>query len=334
MPHATCHMPHATTPTTFFSQLTPAAFHARTTATTTAMNAKGLAGIKRPRSAAIAGSGAGAAKKGRPSDPEQQRTSLTASSAQGAPGEESTATAEGALMADVLGRLPPSELERFEAYKRVAFPAGALSAYVSHRLVQNEEVRYVRRSQGGSNLLGAPPGLGIVARNGMVAAALGRCPHRAGEGPAAATGGGGGGGVAIEPPPLRDVVAPESSREICIVVSTLAKAYAQRLVAAALRVARAEGYPRGRPLLPHHLSEAHRHRVRAGSDPGFIMGGGSGGTDASPAGHGGAGTGLTAAGAAALGIKDGHALRLDAALAAQEEYDWAMEAAAEEEKKE
>jgi hypothetical protein len=103
-------------------------------------------------------------------------------------------------------------------------------------------------------------------------------------------------------PQLEDLVAPESASEIVAVVSTLAKCYAQRLVAAARRVADAEEEAEKldnadsedqshqnhksedlqspmhmtetkpiKPLQPHHYMEAYRHRVNAGIDPGFWM---------------------------------------------------------------
>lgn len=97
-------------------------------------------------------------------------------------------------------------------------------------------------------------------------------------------------------PPLDSLVVPDSASEIVAVVSTLAKCYAQRLVAAARRVADAEeeatkfesteddGVEKDeknkdavstaksiKPLQPHHYMEAHRHRMAAGIDPGFWM---------------------------------------------------------------
>ncbi|KAL7527651.1 hypothetical protein ACHAXR_002060 [Thalassiosira sp. AJA248-18] len=86
-------------------------------------------------------------------------------------------------------------------------------------------------------------------------------------------------------PPLENLVVPNSASEIVAVVSTLAKCYGQRLVAAAKRVADAEEEEKKingtisadaspttpNPLLPHHFLAAHRHRARAGIDPGFWM---------------------------------------------------------------
>jgi hypothetical protein len=100
------------------------------------------------------------------------------------------------------------------------------------------------------------------------------------------------------PPKLEHLVVPSSASEIVAVVSTLAKCYAQRLVAAACRVDDAEKEKQvmdeqhqgsttnsssaaatasattittQQPLQPHHLLDAHMHRVRAGLDPGFWM---------------------------------------------------------------
>jgi len=93
-------------------------------------------------------------------------------------------------------------------------------------------------------------------------------------------------------PPLDNLVVPDSASEIVAVVSTLAKCYAQRLVAAARRVADAEEEVKKlqdedeekqhqeeegnemkpiTPLQPYHYMEAYRHRVKAGIDPGFWM---------------------------------------------------------------
>ncbi|KAL3796595.1 hypothetical protein ACHAWO_010299 [Cyclotella atomus] len=142
-------------------------------------------------------------------------------------------------------------------------------------------------------------------------------------------------------PSLESLVVPDSASEIVAVVSTLAKCYAQRLVAAARRVADAEEAvlfhnpdeeekPSDeneeaadsseakfiKPLQPHHYMEAHRHRVKAGIDPGFWM------VDMIQKGRNSsvaskcAGVGE----AAAVGRKGWNSAHL-AALAAQDEYD-------------
>ena len=88
--------------------------------------------------------------------------------------------------------------------------------------------------------------------------------------------------------PLHDLVQPGEADSIVIIVSALAKAYAQRLVAAARRVANVMTttttlstlYSNGvsqqqqqqqQPLQVHHIQLAHDARVKAGIDPGFFM---------------------------------------------------------------
>lgn len=86
--------------------------------------------------------------------------------------------------------------------------------------------------------------------------------------------------------PLHDLVQPGEADSIVIVVSALAKAYAQRLVAAARRVADVmetsttssssqhngvSQHQQQQPLQVHHIQLAHDARVKAGIDPGFFM---------------------------------------------------------------
>ena len=106
-------------------------------------------------------------------------------------------------------------------------------------------------------------------------------------------------------------------------VSALAKLHAQRLVAAARRLATAQGHPLSEPLRPHHIVRAKRYRTEAGLDPGFFMGIGGGGVSdraAATSAVGAAGGGGAAA-AAALDVVDAHRLKMEAALEAQREYD-------------
>jgi hypothetical protein len=114
---------------------------------------------------------------------------------------------------------------------------------------------------------------------------------------------------------LDDVVAPGQADEITVVVCTLAKAYAQRLVTAARRVAAAEGLEESKPLQPSHLLKAHHSRIQAGLDPGFFL--------QKP--RATAVTETSWVVAAALGTVDKNELARNAALAAQEEYDKYME---------
>ena len=243
----------------------------------------------------------------------------------------STATTEGLLMSKALTTFPPAEQHRFESYRRCALPSDAISTYVSHRLLHNDERRYVRRQ--GTRSLVAANDVGVVPQSGLAEVALLRCPYADGTSTCndvdTATAWSGKGGkdtsnartATASTPPLRDVVAPETSQEVTVVVSTLAKSYAQRLVSAARRVARARGYPDTMALLPEHLVEAKQYRSEAGLDPGFFMGAGAGGSVPNSARTCGGDPGATAANAAALGLVNGNKLRLDAALEAQDEYD-------------
>jgi len=142
-----------------------------------------------------------------------------------------------------------------------------------------------------------------------------------------------GSGTSHQAPPLDNLVVPDSASEIVAVVSTLAKCYGQRLVAAAKRVADAEEEEKNidetsatdvslpttpKPLRPHHFLEAHRHRARAGMDPGFWMADRiGGGKRESVYTKGGVGV----AEAAALGTVDRDRACYLAALAAQDVCD-------------
>lgn len=135
-------------------------------------------------------------------------------------------------------------------------------------------------------------------------------------------------------PPLENLVAPDAASEIVAVVSTLAKCYGQRLVAAARRIADAEEEATKlesgdevtsatsllsnaiKPLQPHHFLDAHRHRTNAGLDPGFWMADRTWGSKTTERTKGGG-----VAAAAALGTVDRTRINYLAALAAQDAYD-------------
>lgn len=68
--------------------------------------------------------------------------------------------------------------------------------------------------------------------------------------------------------PLRDLVAVGQAPEISLVVASLAKIYAQRIVQTAVQQRGDES--RG-PLTVEDLSAAHTERVREGLDPGFFL---------------------------------------------------------------
>ena len=69
------------------------------------------------------------------------------------------------------------------------------------------------------------------------------------------------------PPELEHLCAPGQAEDITIVVSTLAKAYAQRLVTAARAVAEDPS----QPIQPKDILKAHRERQAKGLDPGFFL---------------------------------------------------------------
>ena len=79
------------------------------------------------------------------------------------------------------------------------------------------------------------------------------------------------------PPILSELVAPGHAEEICLVVSTLAKAYAQRLVTAARSLAAAAASSSNNnnnddeAVEPKHIMKAFQQRQGRGQDPGFFF---------------------------------------------------------------
>ena len=302
--------------------------------------AAALAGIKRPRSGAAAAAPSAALPAS--DDSGDHAKDSTARKGGGGGGnsnggdKEAECTPEGLLMAHALDALTPRQRAQFEAYRNAVFPADAVAAYVSHRLCHNEEKRYVRRHGtagvlgGGRGGEGGGSGLGVVPHSGWGEVALRRCPYvdhaeSSASTTATSTCSSTASASATSPttvaaPPLRDMVAPETEQEITAVVSALAKLHAQRLVAAARRLATAEGHPQNEPLRPYHVVQAKRYRTQAGLDPGFFMGiGGDGGGRIAAGGASGGGGG--AAAAAALDVVDVHRLKMEAAFEAQRKYD-------------
>lgn len=78
----------------------------------------------------------------------------------------------------------------------------------------------------------------------------------------------GGGAPTRRAPILSELCAPGQADEICIVVSTLAKAYAQRLVTAARRLTDSSA---DEPIQPEHILQAYHNRQANGLDPGFFL---------------------------------------------------------------
>ncbi|KAG7372005.1 hTAFII28-like domain containing protein [Nitzschia inconspicua] len=119
---------------------------------------------------------------------------------------ETTATAEGQIMAQVLSTFSRLEQSRFEAFRRATFPRDAIAKFVAHCLIE-EQHRPVSK--------GLPP---ATTKSNSVQPDDNK---------------------PLREPILSEVVAPGQAEDITIVVSTLAKAYAQRLVTAARRHAAA-----------------------------------------------------------------------------------------------
>ena len=71
-----------------------------------------------------------------------------------------------------------------------------------------------------------------------------------------------------KPPKLADLVAPGTHNEIGTIAAIAAKVYAQRLVAASLKIA---GPKHKGPLQPHHVWKAFSARKKEGLDPGFYL---------------------------------------------------------------
>jgi hypothetical protein len=118
-----------------------------------------------------------------------------------------TATAEGQIMAQVISTFSRLEQSRFEAFRRATFPRDAIAKYVAHCLIEEQH---------------RPISQGNLSRSTILSQ----------------TGGGGGGHHHHHREPiLAEVVAPGQAEDIALIVSILAKAYAQRLVTAARRYA-------------------------------------------------------------------------------------------------
>ncbi|KAL3901078.1 MAG: hypothetical protein SGARI_006128 [Bacillariaceae sp.] len=109
-------------------------------------------------------------------------------------------------MAQVLSTFSRLEQSRFEAFRRATFPRDAIAKYVAHCLIE-EQHRPVSQ--------GDPIAAATESRQQQTQ------PRT----------------KPLREPILKQVVAPGQAEDITIVVSTLAKAYAQRLVTAARRQA-------------------------------------------------------------------------------------------------
>jgi hypothetical protein len=140
--------------------------------------------------------------------------------------EEPNSTTEGTKKAEMLATLSPEEQERFAAYRRCALPADKVSKYIASSLVKYSN--YMEQSkQIGEAIAGKNRTRTIVPQEYDV----------------------------NNPPPLKDLVASDSSIDITITVSSLAKQYIQRLV----KLAVAHNQDREpSPLQTEHILKAVR----------------------------------------------------------------------------
>mmetsp|Transcript_21863 Transcript_21863/g.51576 ORF Transcript_21863/g.51576 Transcript_21863/m.51576 type:complete len:338 (-) Transcript_21863:72-1085(-) len=111
---------------------------------------------------------------------------------------DKTADKEGKTMAQVMSTFTKLEQSRFEAFRRVTFPADTVSKFVAHCLIE-EQHRPVSE------------GVHVSTEKEKSSASI----------------------TKRRPPILSEVCAPGQASEITMIVSSLAKSYAQRLVTAA-----------------------------------------------------------------------------------------------------
>ena len=196
-------------------------------------------------------------------------------------------------MSQVLSTFSATEKDRFAAYRRSAFASDAVSEYVAYCIAKHSKESNKRRRKG---LDAGGESLGISSSN------LGRMNALTCQTPSSDR-------VA----PLSEYVAPGTASRIKLIVGTVSKIYAQRLVKAAKTVANQKNCSNETPILPEHVLEAHNKRLKSGVDPGFYMQPSS--TLSAPTGDGGLAMLSTQFNGQVLKRK------IDEALAAQEAYD-------------
>ena len=206
-------------------------------------------------------------------------------------------SSNGADMSQVLSTFSAMEQERFAAFRRCTFANDAVSEYVASCLVMHSRDRERWRQRGLD--LGGDRGMGIRDPSSILnddgnsdAAAKSGSPNYDAEGNAnistdnstnvitstintstiisnKTTSSAAPKSSKIKP--LSEYVAHGTSQRITMAVTTIAKIYAQRLVQSARELASQKGYSDNERLLPAHVLEAHRMRVRSGADPGLFM---------------------------------------------------------------
>jgi hypothetical protein len=116
-----------------------------------------------------------------------------------------TATAEGQIMAQVMSTFSRLEQSRFEAFRRATFPQDVIAKYVAHCLMEEQHRPISKGILSGTTI--------PLSSSSLLSSPAGQ--HRE--------------------PILSELVAPGQAEDIALIVSILAKAYAQRLVTAACR---------------------------------------------------------------------------------------------------
>jgi hypothetical protein len=149
-----------------------------------------------------------------------------------------TATVEGTEMKQVLSTFSKLEQSRFEAFRKASFPGDAIGTYVAHCLI-HEQHRSISTGDIDKSTSSSERGGGneeaavAVATNTSTASIVSNSTRLRYLRPTTATATAATGERRKKEPILSDVVATGQSGDITVVVSTLAKAYAQRLVLAA-----------------------------------------------------------------------------------------------------
>lgn len=157
------------------------------------------------------------------------------------------ATEEGTQMSNLYQSWTSEQQERFAAFRRCTFRKETISKLVTFCLAKEQQQRRSLHHNACQLLLDSPS---IMKKKNKTCFTENYHPELA----------------------LQDFVAPNCASEIISVVSTIAKSYAQRLVAATRQLATQEyNYPTTHKLLPQFYLQAHRQRVQHGLDPGFFI---------------------------------------------------------------
>ena len=170
-------------------------------------------------------------------------------------------------MAQVLSTFSRVEQSRFEAFRRSTFSRDAISDYIAECMVQTQEQRHGLSTSGCKQYYNcktnAKPKPTVSTRSsstkGQTIDTGTKKIGSAKAAPAASS------KTNIK---LENLCVPGQAEEITIVVSTLAKSYAQRLVTAARRKSSTSDNV---PIQPQHILDAFKERQSLGLDPGFFL---------------------------------------------------------------